>query len=159
MYFAQKHPKFETVAAQTPLLYSRELQMGEEKKARPMSLGEAVTKGFIANETLGYFIGRTFLFLVRVGINPERLRFRQHLPNEMAHYAEDCWDAEVECSYGWIECVGLADRSAFDLRVRSSSSSHSQMAGSSTFQASCPGLTGVQKSRFTGSTQRRGTLA
>ncbi len=37
----------------------------------------------------------------------------------MAHYAEDCWDAEVECSYGWIECAGLADRSAFDLRVRS----------------------------------------
>jgi glycyl-tRNA synthetase len=55
---------------------------------------------------------------VEVGINPERLRFRQHLENEMAHYAEDCWDAEVECSYGWVECVGLADRSAYDLRVR-----------------------------------------
>jgi hypothetical protein len=35
----------------------------------------------------------------------------------MAHYAEDCWDAEVDCTYGWVECVGLADRSAFDLRV------------------------------------------
>ena len=33
----------------------------------------------------------------------------------MAHYAEDCWDAEVQTSYGWIECAGLADRSAFDL--------------------------------------------
>lgn len=53
-----------------------------------------------------------------IGIASERLRFRQHLPNEMAHYAEDCWDAEVECSYGWVECVGLADRSAYDLRVR-----------------------------------------
>jgi len=21
----------------------------------------------------------------------------------MAHYAQDCWDAEVETSYGWIE--------------------------------------------------------
>ena len=36
----------------------------------------------------------------------------------MAHYAEDCWDAEVDTSYGWIECAGLADRSAYDLRVR-----------------------------------------
>ena len=52
-----------------------------------------------------------------MGIDPKRLRFRQHLANEMAHYAEDCWDAEIECSYGWVECVGLADRSAFDLRV------------------------------------------
>ncbi len=60
-----------------------------------------------------------YVFLqVGIGIAPERLRFRQHLPNEMAHYAEDCWDAEVECSYGWVECVGLADRSAYDLRVR-----------------------------------------
>lgn len=33
----------------------------------------------------------------------------------MAHYAEDCWDAEVHTTYGWIECAGLADRSAYDL--------------------------------------------
>ena len=33
----------------------------------------------------------------------------------MAHYADDCWDAEVETSYGWIEIAGHADRSAFDL--------------------------------------------
>lgn len=33
----------------------------------------------------------------------------------MAHYACDCWDTELLCSYGWIECVGLADRSAYDL--------------------------------------------
>lgn len=45
------------------------------------------------------------------------MRFRQHLPNEMAHYAADCWDAEIECSYGWIECVGIADRSAYDLKA------------------------------------------
>ena len=34
----------------------------------------------------------------------------------MAHYANDCWDAEVETSYGWIEIAGHADRSAFDLK-------------------------------------------
>ena len=33
----------------------------------------------------------------------------------MAHYAQDCWDAEVETSYGWIEVAGHSDRSAFDL--------------------------------------------
>ncbi|XP_026385661.1 glycine--tRNA ligase, mitochondrial 1-like [Papaver somniferum] len=40
----------------------------------------------------------------------------------MAHYAADCWDAEIECSYGWIECVGIADRSANDLRAHSEKS-------------------------------------
>ncbi len=28
---------------------------------------------------------------------------RQHKTTEMAHYANDCWDAEVLTSYGWIE--------------------------------------------------------
>ena len=37
----------------------------------------------------------------------------------MAHYASDCWDCELLTSYGWIESVGLADRSAFDLECHS----------------------------------------
>jgi len=41
------------------------------------------------------------------------------MQNEMAHYAADCWDAELHTSYGWIECVGCADRSAYDLTVHS----------------------------------------
>ncbi|KAL3646747.1 hypothetical protein CASFOL_009291 [Castilleja foliolosa] len=40
----------------------------------------------------------------------------------MAHYAADCWDAEIESSYGWIECVGIADRSAFDLQAHTEKS-------------------------------------
>ncbi|KAA8580735.1 hypothetical protein FQN60_013693 [Etheostoma spectabile] len=40
----------------------------------------------------------------------------QHMDNEMAHYACDCWDAEAKTSYGWIEIVGCADRSCFDLQ-------------------------------------------
>jgi len=51
---------------------------------------------------------------VRTGI-----RFRQHKENEKAHYAEDCWDCELLTSYGWIECVGIADRSAYDLTAHS----------------------------------------
>jgi len=73
----------------------------------------------VDNKTLGFFIARIFLFLTKIGINPARLRFRQHMSNEMAHYAADCWDAEIETSYGWIECVGCADRSAYDLTVHS----------------------------------------
>ena len=37
----------------------------------------------------------------------------------MAHYASDCWDAEIETSYGWIEIAGHADRSCFDLEMHS----------------------------------------
>ena len=46
---------------------------------------------------------RTYLFLISIGIKAEHCRFRQHLPTEMAHYACDCWDAEIETCYGWLE--------------------------------------------------------
>ena len=32
-------------------------------------------------------------------MDKKRLRFRQHMSNEMAHYACDCWDAEILTSY------------------------------------------------------------
>ena len=71
----------------------------------------------VDNETLGYFLVRIQDFLLKVGVDRSKLRFRQHMQNEMAHYAADCWDAELLNSFGWIECVGCADRSAYDLTV------------------------------------------
>ncbi|XP_057970300.1 glycine--tRNA ligase, mitochondrial 1-like [Malania oleifera] len=111
---AKTHPRFSEVANLEFLMFPREDQVSGQL-ARRMHLGEAVSMGIVNNETLGYFIGRVYLFLTCLGIDKERLRFRQHLANEMAHYAADCWDAEIECSFGWIECVGIADRSAYDL--------------------------------------------
>ncbi len=81
-----------------------------------VTLGEALEKGIMCNEALAYFVGVTTRFLIGVGVDPERLRFRQHLKTEMAHYASDCWDAEAKLSYGWTELVGIADRGDFDLR-------------------------------------------
>lgn len=108
------HPKFADVADLELSLYSACNQM-DGKSAAKIKIGEAVRSKLVANETLGYFMARIQQFLIRIGILPDRLRFRQHMNNEMAHYACDCWDAECLTSYGWIECVGCADRSAYDL--------------------------------------------
>ena len=80
-----------------------------------MTIGDAVQKGIIRHGTVGYFMAWTMDFLIKVGINPKGLRFRQHQGNEMAHYAQDCWDAEIIGSYGWVECVGIAHRGCYDL--------------------------------------------
>lgn len=58
-----------------------------------------VIQGVINNSVLGYFIGRIYRYLIKVGIAQDKLRFRQHMDNEMAHYACDCWDAETKTSY------------------------------------------------------------
>ncbi|KAM8967175.1 glycine--tRNA ligase [Pelodytes ibericus] len=110
----KQHPRFENVADLNILLYSSKAQLSGES-AHKMRLGDAVEQGVINNSVLGYFIGRIYLYLVKVGVSPEKLRFRQHMENEMAHYACDCWDAETKTSYGWIEIVGCADRSCYDL--------------------------------------------
>ncbi|CAL0308255.1 unnamed protein product [Lupinus luteus] len=117
----KSHPKYSEVADLEFLMFPRQEQVSGES-AKRVRLGDTVSKGIVNNETLAYFIGRVYLFLTRLGIDKERLRFRQHLANEMAHYAADCWDAEIESSYGWIECVGIADRSAYDLRAHSEKS-------------------------------------
>ena len=110
----KKHAKFDQIADLEVPLHSSPLQLAA-KPEEMFTLRAAVDGGIIANETLAFFMGRTYQFLVRAGCLPGHIRFRQHLPDEMAHYACDCWDAEIEMSMGWVECVGIADRSAYDL--------------------------------------------
>nr|pir hypothetical protein T10F2.1 - Caenorhabditis elegans [Caenorhabditis elegans] len=107
--------KFAKVADQKLVLFSACNQL-DGAPAQEVAIGEAVAKKTVANETLGYYMARCHQFLMKVGIDGRRLRFRQHLSNEMAHYAQDCWDAEILTSYGWIECVGNADRACYDLQ-------------------------------------------
>ncbi|GMT18898.1 hypothetical protein PFISCL1PPCAC_10195, partial [Pristionchus fissidentatus] len=108
-------PKFAKVAGHKLNLFSACNQM-DGQPAQEKTIGEAVDAGIVANETLGYYMARCHQFLMKVGVDPLRTRFRQHLSNEMAHYAQDCWDAEILTSYGWIECVGNADRACYDLQ-------------------------------------------
>ena len=117
------HPSFKRYADYTmPLLTYIQQQKCED--AVSMSMREAVDKGVIANEYLAYFVALTHHLLVTIGIKPERLRFRQHLPDERAHYATDCWDAEIRSErFGWVETVGLADRTDYDLKA------HAQQSG------------------------------
>jgi glycyl-tRNA synthetase len=113
----KKHPRFDEVKDTKMTLLNRTVQLEGSTKADELTIGEAVASKLVDNETLGYFLARIQMFLLKLGVDYRKLRFRQHMANEMAHYAADCWDAELFTSYGWIECVGCADRSAYDLTV------------------------------------------
>ena len=119
----KQHSKFKDLHDCVLPLLSKEIQAEGSSAPTCLKIGDAVEKGIVNNETLGYFLARIYLFLIKIGIDKNLIRFRQHLSNEMAHYASDCWDAEIRTSYGWIECVGCADRAAFDL------SNHSLVTG------------------------------
>jgi len=112
------HKKYNTIKDLELNIYSACDQM-DGKSASLVKIENAVDQKTIANQTLAYFMARIYLFLTKIGVDPKRLRFRQHMANEMAHYACDCWDAECLTSYGWVECVGCADRSCYDLTQHS----------------------------------------
>ncbi|KAI0049354.1 glycyl-tRNA synthetase [Auriscalpium vulgare] len=120
----KRHERFGEVRDVVLDLLDRNVQVAGSTDVTKITVGEAVDKGIIANETLGYFVARIYQFLVKIGVDSARLRFRQHMANEMAHYATDCWDAEIQNSYGWTECVGCADRAAYDLTVHSKKTGH-----------------------------------
>lgn len=108
---AKTHPRFAEVAGRTATFVPN-----ADEKPRQVTFGEAVRSRMVANEALAYWLARTQEFLVAAGLDPQRLHFRQHLKDEMAHYAADCWDAEFHSDrYGWVECVGVADRGSYDL--------------------------------------------
>ncbi|ODV88339.1 hypothetical protein CANCADRAFT_144750 [Tortispora caseinolytica NRRL Y-17796] len=115
----KSHPRFSEVKDTVLRLLPKSTQQEGLNDLLEITIGEAVEKGIVDNETLGYFLVRIYTFLLSIGADPARIRFRQHLQNEMAHYAADCWDGEMNTSYGWIECIGCADRSAYDLSVHS----------------------------------------
>ena len=113
----KKHARFSEVKDVELVLLNRHTQLAGQTDVHKVAIGKAVADGTVDNETLGYFLARIHLFLEKIGVDQNKIRFRQHMANEMAHYAADCWDAELLTSYGWVECVGCADRSAYDLTV------------------------------------------
>lgn len=84
-----------------------------------VTIGEAFNSQIISSEAICFFIAKAQEFLLCIGFKLESLRYRQHNPNEMAHYANDCWDVEIKTMSGWVECAGIADRGCFDLTCHS----------------------------------------
>jgi len=94
----------------------KELYLYDNKNEFKLSVEDAISKKTINNQALAYYMYLTQDFLLSAGVDPKKFRFRKHASDELAHYAMECWDAELYSErFGWVECVGIADRSAYDL--------------------------------------------
>ncbi len=85
---------------------------GKELKLSPK---EAYEGGVVKSHPMAYFMGLALEFYSRVGIDIERVRYRQHNNEERAHYSSETWDAEAKTDMGWIEITGNSHRGTFDL--------------------------------------------
>ena len=97
------------------LVYSAEMQQ-KNKKMVEMSVDNALKKKIIKTPWHGFWLAFTHQWFTSLGIKPENLRIRQHLPKELSHYALDTWDLEYNFPFGWKELQGIANRADFDLK-------------------------------------------
>ncbi|MEM4389492.1 MAG: glycine--tRNA ligase [Candidatus Micrarchaeia archaeon] len=115
------HPRFKEVENEILRIYTREEQAKNSQKVIEVSAGEAVRSGLIPNEIMAYFLVREAQFYDWMGVKNHR--FRHMLPEETPHYSKGNFDLEVHTSYGWIETIGTAYRTDYDL------ASHSKASG------------------------------
>ncbi|AEH24051.1 glycyl-tRNA synthetase [Pyrococcus yayanosii CH1] len=111
-----EHPHFDEVKDEVLRLYPTEHQLkglGEIE----ITAEEAVKKGYVLNTLFAYYMVMVKRILLDIGIPEKAIRFRQQLPEERAHYSTDTWDAEIHSErFGWVECVGIAYRTDYDLK-------------------------------------------
>jgi glycyl-tRNA synthetase len=55
-------------------------------------------------------------FALSLGLQQEKLRWREHEDHERSHYSKKTMDIEYQFSFGWKEMFGLAYRTDFDLK-------------------------------------------
>ena len=69
----KRHPKFARVANKVMTLFSSDAQLTTGRTSK-ITIGEAVETGMVNNQTLGYFMARTQMWLEKIGVDPERTR-------------------------------------------------------------------------------------
>ncbi len=68
------------------------------------------------DEWFEYWKAKRLEWVHSLGIRPGKLRFQEHSPDELAHYAKKAYDIEYEFPFGWHEFEGIHNRTDFDLR-------------------------------------------
>jgi glycyl-tRNA synthetase len=66
---------------------------------------------------------RRWAYYEKLGVKMDSLRWHQHGPDELAHYAKDAYDIQYLFPMGWQELEGVHNRSDYDL------TRHSQYSG------------------------------
>jgi glycyl-tRNA synthetase len=58
---------------------------------------------------------RRWAYYEKLGVKMDHLRWHQHGPDELAHYAKDAYDIEYLFPMGWRELEGVHNRTDYDL--------------------------------------------
>lgn len=81
-----------------------------------ITLQQAIDQSILKNKAYAWTLSLAYKVFSAMGIPKENIRLRQHNADELAFYAEDAWDLEVNLTtFGWTEMCGIHDRKDYDL--------------------------------------------
>ncbi len=111
------YEKYEEIKHEKLPLWPWQLQ---EKNHEPklMTVHEALENEnhYFKNKAYAWAVYTAYSLFRQIGIPEDKIRLRQHFPDEKAFYADDAWDIEVKLnSFGWFELCGVHDRTNYDL--------------------------------------------
>ncbi len=110
-------PYYDEVKGMEINLLSAEMQERGEREGVKITIEDAVDKGLIGCKWHAYWIAESLLWLESIGVKHNRLRVREHIKTELAHYAVQTFDVEfLFPQAGWKEIEGISNRSDYDLK-------------------------------------------
>lgn len=96
-------------------LLNSKMQEKGKTTTKKNKIGEMIKKKMLS-EWHAYLLAEQYLWLLSLGLNPKRLKVREHLKTELSHYSSATFDIDYEFPFGSKEIAGIANRGQFDLQ-------------------------------------------
>jgi glycyl-tRNA synthetase len=107
--------KYEEIKKEKLPIWDYKHQKDEEEHIS-MSVADGIKKKLFRSKSYAWCVWLAYKQFINLGIPEEKIRIRQHHPDEKAFYADDAWDIEINLnSFGWTEVCGIHDRTDYDL--------------------------------------------
>ncbi|MHA2047097.1 MAG: glycine--tRNA ligase [Candidatus Thorarchaeota archaeon] len=109
-------PQFEEIKDEKLPLVTHQAQENDNYEPAMTKMSDAIKKGYFQKPAYAWCVFLGYDIFRKMGFSEDKMRLRQHLTTERAHYAADAWDIEILTdSFGWVECCGVHDRGNYDL--------------------------------------------
>jgi len=110
-----KHcPYWDEVKDRKMLMLTADAQ-AKNKDHKEITMKELFGQGIVKSQWHCYWLIQINDWFVKYGVKQKNLRIREHVKDELSHYAAATMDIEYHFPFGWKELHGMADRTTFDL--------------------------------------------
>ncbi len=128
-----QHPEWDTIKEKRLPILSIEAQEKGEERPVDIRFSDAISKGYIPNVRMAIWLYREYVWLYEdLAIPKELIRFRVIPEDERPFYSGGNVDVEVFYDDDWIEIIGNAYRTNYDLMVHSKHSGVKLSTGDTT---------------------------